>query len=428
MSRIEEDLLVADFHDRDIVVKLIGLKKRGVEDGAIAVDHLHGPGRKTRGARKSDIQQRNVVGRAFLLFPCALGVLDWLDFFLLALGLALLSRKARVVQLHDRVVDLLRLLLIRVAGRHNLRSGFLQRFGGFGKVVTLLRPALAFRLPEVDSARVLRVIELNLPVQAVQRGHPVLGWYCGDIRHIKRVSACRVRNDLVSLARANGVHQPAEVFAAAVYCAAMGRIEEIMSFVHEVLLHDGPVGRRNHVVVIPQLQPVFQDAAHLHAGQREDHSVHLQASRLDLNQVRGLGGQRNHGAISVDRAALDVSHFEVAMLVGNPNSGQFLALFGQHLDPRVIAMKVQRVVHGFFAIEIHRRRPRRLGIGRHREFILGGFLELGADQDRRGKAKRKSCKTNSGRNSHQEFLLFESSANQVSRDSARSQTLEASRK
>jgi hypothetical protein len=95
----------------------------------------------------------------------------------------------------------------------------------------------------------------------------------------------------------------------------------------------------------------------------------------------------------VDCTALDVGDLERTTLVGNGDSGQFFSLFSENLDALVIAVEVERVVGGLFTVEVDGRGSRRLGILRHLQFLVGGRLELGAEQGwgcNDGEAKRKT--------------------------------------
>ncbi len=154
----------------------------------------------------------------------------------------------------------------------------------------------------------------------------------------------------------------------------------VMCLVNEIRLLDLPCRRGNHVVVIADLQPIFQDAADFDAGQREDHGVDLEALGLDVRQVGGLGRKRNDRAIRVDGAALDVGHLEAAALVGNADRRQLLALLGEHFDAHVVAVVVEIIVRFLFAIEVHRIGARRFGVGGHLQFFFCRRLELSMEK------------------------------------------------
>ena len=143
-----------------------------------------------------------------------------------------------------------------------------------------------------------------------------------------------------------------------------------------------PIWRRVVVVVVANLVAVFQNAPHFDAGQGEDFAFELAVSALGDQQVFRLGGKRNHSSIRMDGAGDDVGDLGVAAQVGELDRGQFLALFLEHLDARVDALVVQRIVVDLLEVEIDGRGNRRLGVVRHLQFFGSGLLKLGASQGR----------------------------------------------
>jgi hypothetical protein len=137
------------------------------------------------------------------------------------------------------------------------------------------------------------------------------------------------------------------------------------------------------------LEAVFEDAADLDAGKSEDHLVDLKGIGLEVHQVGWLGGEGDDGSIGVDGAALDVGHLEVAVLVRNVDGCLLLAFLGEDLDALVVAVEVERIVGCFFAIEVDGGGAGGLGVGGHLEFIVGGLLELGAEEGWGGKPTKK---------------------------------------
>jgi hypothetical protein len=87
LARVEIDLFAANGNDRDVVVELAERKIADVEDCAVAVYHLHGPGCEAGRAGQGDIEQSNGVRRPALLLPHVLRFIDVLQLFLLALSL-----------------------------------------------------------------------------------------------------------------------------------------------------------------------------------------------------------------------------------------------------------------------------------------------------------------------------------------------------
>ena len=155
-----------------------------------------------------------------------------------------------------------------------------------------------------------------------------------------------------------------------------------MRLVHEVAALDIPNRRTALIVVVTQIVAVLQNAPHLHAGQGEDLALNVPLARLLAEQVFWFCRERDDGPIGMNRAAFDVGDLPGTPQIGETDRGQLLAFLGKHLDPRVVALIMHRIVGDLLDIEIHRIGPGSLGVGGHLQFFGVWRLELRVNHGR----------------------------------------------
>src|SRR4051794_30358393 len=173
---VEEDTLAVDHSYRDVVIRLRCRHQCRIEYRAIPVYDLHWKHVQSGGTSESDIEKRDLIGRTALLLPDVLSTFDFSKLLALELRLGLFTREVRVLYLHYLGIDLARFLIIRVSRCTDLGDGILERLRRFCKMVCLFLPSIAFFLPEFAARGVLRVVELQPPVDAVLWRHPILRW------------------------------------------------------------------------------------------------------------------------------------------------------------------------------------------------------------------------------------------------------------
>ena len=100
---------------------------------------------------KATKRSASLVGRAALLFPDILSILDLLEVFVFEFRAGLFTREVGVVELHDFGVDLARFLIVGVGRSNDLGDCILEGLGRTGKVICFLFPALPFFLPEFST-------------------------------------------------------------------------------------------------------------------------------------------------------------------------------------------------------------------------------------------------------------------------------------
>ena len=229
------------------------------------------------------------------------------------------------------------------------------------------------------------VVELDLPFEGVERWHPVVVGDGGDVSQVDSEVVLGVFHYGILRKTDCGPHEIAKNPALAVGDVP-GTVEErnpaVMSLVDEEGLLDLPLGGVDRFVVIANLEAVFEDAAHFGAGESEDHLIHLAGRGPGVHQIAGLGGEGDDGSVGVNSAAPDVADFEGSVQVRDVNGRQLLAFFREDLDAFVEGLVVERVVGGFFAVEVDGGGAGGLGVGGHLEFFASGLLELGEEQGR----------------------------------------------
>ena len=62
LAGIEVDLFARDVDDGEEIVQLEEREITPIEDGAVAIDHHHGPCLDAGGTDKSDVEQSNIIG------------------------------------------------------------------------------------------------------------------------------------------------------------------------------------------------------------------------------------------------------------------------------------------------------------------------------------------------------------------------------
>jgi hypothetical protein len=89
---------------------------------------------------------------------------------------------------------------------------------------------------------------------------------------------------------------------------------------------------------------------------------------------------------------------------GDLDGGNFLALLREHFDPCVGPVEVPRVVGDFLDVEVGGISAWRFGVSGHREFFIGGRLELCRQESWRCDGEEQKAVAHEGVNPH-EFLL-----------------------
>lgn len=108
-------------------------------------------------------------------------------------------------------------------------------------------------------------------------------------------------------------------------------------------------------------------------------------------------------------AGLDHFDFEVAVLVGNLDGGEFLAFLLEHLDTCIEAVEVDGIVGFFLQVEIDGGGSGSFGVGGHFELFRGRVLELGGHERRRGEDEEDGKSAKKALDSHGVVLCFKHS-------------------
>jgi len=112
--------------DSDMAAMTFGDYQAMIEDSPVAVDDLHGIHVQSSSTGHGYKSKRESVGSAAFLCPDIFGIVDLLQLFVFEFGTGFFTREIGVVELHDLVVKLARLLLVGVARADNLGYGILQ--------------------------------------------------------------------------------------------------------------------------------------------------------------------------------------------------------------------------------------------------------------------------------------------------------------
>ena len=205
------------------------------------------------GAGHGDEELGELIVAAALARPDVVGVVDLFEALRLLLCGGVFAGVAGVFELHDRGVDLAKLLIGRVGGSDDVFDGCVDGGTGADELVLSLCPVFAFVLPELLDGAIGGVIEENAIGEAADRRHEVFLGSGRDVMHVELDEGLSVgagEAGLLNCAPAGRIGVQAMVLLAGRVSSVtidvaveVDRFPEVVAFAGPEIGLDVPVGR-----------------------------------------------------------------------------------------------------------------------------------------------------------------------------------------
>jgi hypothetical protein len=141
---IEDNLFAVDGENDDVIVKLSKEEVARLEIAAVAIAHFHVVSGETCGAGHGDVEKSDVLPGTAFLRPGVFSPFGGAEAELLDFRLTPLAGEVSIIECLDGLVDLFRLVEIRISWSNQTGHGIVEGLGGLGKVINFPGPELGF--------------------------------------------------------------------------------------------------------------------------------------------------------------------------------------------------------------------------------------------------------------------------------------------